>query len=179
MSACSPSSLQVAYCILGGIGIFSILTFWMVQLHQRSERKRRLKDARRHFSRRCATYSQSMGAAPMAAMQQQYSADSSFGEGLRCRKLGSQPATAEWQSAGDPAGRQLESEQRSVPPSPFKSALPAAAAAAAAADPAAPQRQAASAAAVGGETAAAGGRAFNRSKSIGKLVGWVKPVQLY
>ena len=85
-SRCLPS--QVAYCILAGIGVFSILTFWMVQLHRSSERQRRLKLAKRQFTRRWASVSQSLGiaAAAVAAMQQREASGNGSSAGLRRRK---------------------------------------------------------------------------------------------
>lgn len=58
---------QVSYCILGGIGICSIIVFWMVSLHRTRERKRRLKRAKRAFTSRWHSVTSSMGLAVAAA----------------------------------------------------------------------------------------------------------------
>lgn len=61
-----PVRPQVSYCILAGIGVSSILVFWMVSLHRSRERKRRLARAKRAFTNRWHSVTSSMGLAASA-----------------------------------------------------------------------------------------------------------------
>ncbi|PRW32523.1 alpha beta- isoform C [Chlorella sorokiniana] len=56
----------VSYCILAGIGVTSILVFWMVSLHRSRERQRRLARAKRAFTNRWHSVTSSMGLAASA-----------------------------------------------------------------------------------------------------------------
>jgi hypothetical protein len=52
---------------LGGIGICSIVVFWMVNLHRTAERRRRLRQAQRQFTQRWASVTHSLGVAAASA----------------------------------------------------------------------------------------------------------------
>ncbi|KAI7836521.1 hypothetical protein COHA_009622 [Chlorella ohadii] len=56
----------VSYCILAGIGVTSILVFWMVSLHRSRERQRRLARAKRAFTHRWHSVTSSLGLAASA-----------------------------------------------------------------------------------------------------------------
>lgn len=61
-----PPHMQVSYCILAGIGVTSILVFWMVSLHRSRERQRRLARAKRAFTHRWHSVTSSLGLAASA-----------------------------------------------------------------------------------------------------------------
>ena len=56
----------MSYCILAGIGVSSILVFWMVSLHRSRERQRRLARAKRAFTNRWHSVTSSLGLAASA-----------------------------------------------------------------------------------------------------------------
>lgn len=104
----------VAYCILGGIGVSSILGFWLVQLHRTSERRRRLQHAKRQFTRRWATVTTGMGleaaAAPQMQQQRQMSVNgngsasaSSSVAGMKRRRPNAKAAPSQVAFAASPA----------------------------------------------------------------------------
>lgn len=171
---CSPSPAlpQVSYCILAGIGVSSILVFWMVSLHRSRERQRRLKRAKRAFTNRWHSVTSSMGlAASAVAAFKAKGAAAADGNGVQ----GSAPSTRSGQGGVRGGAPRLRSRLHSSRVS-WGSDLPGAAGAAANAAAAAGPVPAAGGAATTGEPeaqalpaspfeGAAGGAAAGRWKA--------------